>query len=161
MARNPEHFWGCSPERVWHGEKVIIMSKTGTLSVKLSPKEKKGLAELSRFKGTPPHALGARFIAEGIRTAQFPGIEFRNTPLGRLAYLKNSRLAVWLLRDLVHQAGSVKKAARLIGRAAIQLEGALSYAKAFPKEIEAAARLNKRSPESLGKLFPGHSVFRA
>src|SRR6266576_3369447 len=137
------------------------MSKTGTLSVKLSPAERKDLNDLSRFKGTPPTALGAEFIAEGLRLARFPGIEFRNTPLGRMAYLKNSRLAVWLLRELVVQAGSVKKVAALVGRSAVQLEGALLYAKAFPEELQAAARLSKRAPEALDDILPGHAVFRA
>src|SRR5262245_37395094 len=118
------------------------MSKSATLSIRLPIQERKTLNDLSRAQCTEPTALGAQFIAEGLRTARFPGIEFRNTPLGRMAYLKNSRLAVWLLRELVRQAGSVKKVARLIGRSAIQLEGALLYAKAFPKELEAAARLN-------------------
>jgi hypothetical protein len=137
------------------------MSKTATIAVKLSAAESKDLNDLSRCKGTEPKALGAQFIAEGLRTSRFPGIEFRNTPLGRMAYLKNSRLAVWLLRELVRQAGSVQKTARLIGRSAIQLEGALLYAKAFPEELQAAARLNKRSAQSLENILPGHTVFRA
>jgi hypothetical protein len=137
------------------------MNKSGTLSVKLSPEERKDLNELSRCKRTPPTTLGAQFIAEGIRAARFPGIEFRNTALGRMAYLKNSRLAIWLLRELVRQAGSVKKVAALIGRSAVQLEGALHYAKAFPEELEAAARLNKRPPAALNETLPGHTVFRA
>lgn len=78
-----------------------------------------------------------------------------------MAYLKNSRLAVWLLRELIRQVGSVKKVAALVGRSAVQLEGALHYAKAFPKELEAAARLNKRSPAALNEILPGHIVFRA
>lgn len=137
------------------------MSKAATLSIKLSPGERKDLNDFSRCKGTAPTVLGAQFISEGLRTARFPGIEFRNTPLGRIAYLKNSRLAVWLLRELVRQAGSVKKAAKLIGRSAIQLEGALLYAKAFPDELDAAARLNKRAPAVLNAFLPGHTVFRA
>jgi len=145
---------------LWH-RRDVGMSKTATLSVKLSAEERKDLNDLSRCKGTQPNTLGARFIAEGLRTARFPGIEFRNAPSGRMAYVKNSRLAVWLVRELVRQAGSARKAARLIGRSAIQLEGALLYAKAFPEEVEAAARLNKKSPQSLDKILPGHSVFRA
>ena len=139
----------------------MAMNKSATLSIRLSLEERKDLNDLSRFKGTPPTALGAQFIAEGLRTARFPGIEFRNTTLGRMAYLKNSRLAVWLLRELVRQAGSVKKLAHLIGRSAVQLEAALLYARAFPEELDAAARLNKRSPAALNDTLPGHTVFRA
>ena len=139
----------------------VAMNKSVALSVKLTPEERKDLNDLGRCKGTPPTALGAQFIAEGIRTARFPGIEFRNTPLGRMAYLKNSRLAVWLLRELVRQVGSVKKVAALIGRSAVQLEGALRYAKAFPEELKVAARLNRRSPSALNETLPGHMVFRA
>lgn len=131
------------------------------MSVRLTPEERKDLNDLSRFRGTPPTALGAQFIAEGLRAARFPGIEFRNTPLGRMAYLKNSRLSIWLLRELVHQTGSVTKLAELLDRSAVQLEGALLYAKAFPEELEAAARLNKRAPGVLSETLPGHTVFRA
>ena len=130
------------------------------MSVRLTPEERKDLNDLSRFRGTPPTALGAQFIAEGLRTARFPGIEFRNTPLGRMAYLKNSRLAIWLLRELVHQTGSVTKLAELLDRSAVQLEGALLYAKTFPEELDAAARLNKRAPGVLSETLPGHTVFR-
>jgi len=143
------------------GMVLIVMSKTATLSVKLTLAERKDLNDLSHFRGTPPTALGAQFIAEGLRVARFPGIEFRNTPLGRMAYLKNSRLAVWLLRELVRQTGSVKKVAKLIGRSAVQLEGALLYARAFPTELDAAARLNKRAATALDEILPGHTVFRA
>jgi hypothetical protein len=137
------------------------MSKSVTLSVRLTPEEKKDLEDLSRFKGTPPTALGAQFIAEGLRTARFPGIEFRNTPLGRMAYLKNSRLAVWIVRELAKQTGSVAKLAELLGRSVVQLEGVLLYAEAFPEELEAAARLNQRAPGVLSQTLPGHTVFRA
>ena len=137
------------------------MSKSATLSIKLTAEDRKDLNDLSRFKGTPATALGAQFVAEGLRTARFPGIEFRNTALGRMAYLRNSRLAIWLLRELVRQVGSVKKVAALVGRSAVQLEGALLYAKSFPEELEAAARLNKRAPAALNETLPGHTVFRA
>lgn len=137
------------------------MQKSATVSIRLTAEERNDLNDLSRFKRIPPTTLGAQFIAEGLRAARFPGIEFRNTPLGRMAYLKNSRLAVWLVRELVRQAGSTAKLARLIGRSAIQLEGALLYAKAFPEEMDAAARLNKRAPGALDETLPGHSVFRA
>jgi hypothetical protein len=137
------------------------MNKSVTLSVRLTPEERKDLEDLGRFKGTPPTALGAQFIAEGLRTARFPGIEFRNTPLGRMAYMKNSRLAVWMVRELVKQTGSVAKLAELLGRSAVQLEGVLLYAEAFPEELEAAARLNKRAPGVLSETLPGHTVFRA
>src|SRR5438034_10967586 len=130
------------------------MTKNSALSVPLTPEDRKDLNDLSRTRRTPPPTLGAQFIAEGLRLARFPGIEFRNTPLGRMAYLKNSRLAVWLLRELVCQVGSVKKIAKLIGRSVIQLEGALLYANAFPEELEAAARLNKRAPAALSEILP-------
>jgi hypothetical protein len=137
------------------------MSKGATLSIKLTAEEQRDLKDLSRLKRTQAPELGAQFITEGLRLARFPGIEFRNTSLGRTAYVKNSRLAIWLLRELIRQVGSVKRVARLVGRSAVQLESALLYAKAFPQELEAAARLNKRSPASLNKIFPRHSVFRA
>lgn len=137
------------------------MTKSTTLPVPLTPEDRKDLDDLSRCRRTPPPALGAQFIAEGLRLARFPGIEFRNTSLGRMAYLKNSRLAIWLLRELVAQAGSTKKIAKLVGRSAVQLEGALRYAKAFPEELEAAARLSKQAPEALDDVLPGHTVFRA
>ncbi len=140
---------------------MTMSNRSANLSVKLTAAERKDLDALSRFNRVPAPALGAQFIAEGIRLARFPGIEFHSTPLGRMAYLKNSRLAVWLLRELVRQVGSVEKVAQSIGRSAVQLEGALLYAGAFAEELTAAARLNRRSPTALDEVLPGHSVFRA
>jgi hypothetical protein len=34
-------------------------------------------------------------IEESLRETEFAYIEFRNSPVGRQAYLKNSNLAVW------------------------------------------------------------------
>jgi len=144
-----------------YGNVYIAMNKTATLSIRLTEDEREDLNDLSRFKGTPPTTLGAQFISEGLRTTRFPGIEFRNTSLGRLAYLKRSRLAVWQLRELVRQAGSVKKVADLLGKSEVQLQGAMLYAKAFPEELEAAVRLNHRAPSMLNGELPGHRVFRA
>lgn len=144
---------------MWHC--VHGMNKSATLSIRLTEEERNDLNDLSRFKRTPPTTLCAQFIAEGLRTTRFPGIELRNTPLGRMAYLRNSRLAVWMLRELVKQTRSVAKLARLVGRSAVQLEGALLYAKAFPDEMDAAARLNKRAPDTHTETLPGHTVFRA
>ena len=143
-----------------YGNVYIVMNKSATVSIRLTAEERNDLNDLSRCKGTPPTTLGAQFISEGLRMTRFPGIEFRNTTLGRLAYVKRSRVAVWQLRELIRQAGSVKRVSDLLGKSEVQLQGAMLYARAFPEELEAAARLNRRDASELDAVLPHHSVLR-
>jgi len=64
-------------------------------------------------------------------------IEFRDTPLGRMAYVEGTRSAVWLVCDLVRRNnGAVRKTAELHGWPEMKVRAAVNYAEAYPGEIE-------------------------
>jgi hypothetical protein len=91
-------------------------------------------------KRTPSDLL-AEYAEEILRRRQFCHIEFRTTPLGRLAYVEGTRSAVWLICDLVRQnRGDVRKTAKLHQWPETKVRAAVNYAKAYPQEIEPLIR---------------------
>lgn len=76
-------------------------------------------------------------LDEGLRRAEFAGIDFRDTPAGRVAYVQGTRTAVWLVAGLVRDCGGdAQQAAKHLRWPKSRVQAALNYAKAFPDEIE-------------------------
>src|SRR2546428_12805885 len=106
---------------------------TNPLSRRVADDVKLDLEQLARRFGTSPATLGADFVTQGVRTTNHPSIEFRQTPAGRMAYVRGVRLPVWLAVETTEDCkGDVDKAARLLRVPALLLRAALAYAKAFP-----------------------------
>jgi hypothetical protein len=134
---------------------------TKPLSLRVSEQVKLELEQIARRFGTNPATLGADFVALGVRTARHPSIEFRQTPAGRMAYVRGVRLPVWLAVETVNDCrGDVRKAARLLRLPGLLLEAALAYARAFPEEIAADRETGRRPLEELDTLVPNHSFLR-
>jgi len=96
-----------------------------------------------------------------VRTTMHPSIEFRQTPVGRMAYVRGLRLPVWLARDTVEDCGGdAEKAAKLLRLRPLLLKAALLYAKAFPQEINAARAAGYRPLDDLDRLVPNHSFLQ-
>src|ERR1035437_9275052 len=55
----------------------------------------------ARRGGTPSDA-SARLVEEGLRRSEFGFIDFRDSPVGRQAYIQGSTLAVWEVMLLLH-----------------------------------------------------------
>ena len=87
------------------------MSKV--VSTRLSAETEARLQRLARRLGKTPSETGAMLIEESLRQNEFAYIEFRNSPVGRQAYMKNSNLAVWqmimLARELNNDIDTVVK----------------------------------------------------
>jgi hypothetical protein len=86
------------------------MGKTVTIPLKEDQLER--LQRLAQRMGKSRSAVGALLLEEALRQAEFPGIEFRDSPVGRQAYM---RPIEWV-------------------------EAAFRYYEAFREEIDAAAR---------------------
>lgn len=131
--------------------------KEQALSVRLGRHDCELLKAFARQRQTPPRTLGSRYIVEGLRRDQFSGIDFRDTALGRTAFLAGSRLPVWMVVEVVQQhGGSLPQAARHFDRPEWQMQAALEYARAFPEEIASAvAARDAVSSTDLRHLFPG------
>ena len=134
---------------------------TKPISLRVDPQIKVQLQDIARRFGTSPATLGADYVTEGVRTTMHPSIEFRQTPVGRMAYVRGLRLPVWLARDTVEDCGGdAEKAAKLLRLRPLLLKAALLYAKAFPQEINAARAAGYRPLDDLDRLVPNHSFLQ-
>src|SRR5688572_33042810 len=101
---------------------------TKPISLRVATEVKLELEHIARRFGTSPATLGADFVTQGVRTAKHPSIEFRQTPAGRMAYVRGVRLPVWLAIETVEDCkGNAEKAAKLLRLPTLLLKAALVY----------------------------------
>ena len=111
--------------------------KTATLGVRMPQATWKLIRQISASQGRTPSDLLAEYAEEMTRMHRFCHIEFRDTPLGRMAYVKGTRTAVWLICDLVRQnRGDVRRTAKIHEWQETRVRAAVNYAKAYAEEIE-------------------------
>lgn len=81
--------------------------------------------------------LAERYVEEGLRMDEHPGIGFADGPAGRRAILLGTGLDVWEVFGTVRQpGGSVGAAARYLELPVGVIRAAVRYSAAFPDEIE-------------------------
>jgi uncharacterized protein (DUF433 family) len=103
----------------------------------------------------------ARLVEEGLRRSEFAFIDFRDSPAGRQAYIQGSTLAVWEVLLLVQSYKTDASAvARHLKWSEAKVQAAISYAKAFPEEIEEAVSENAATDfEALKRMLPQATEF--
>src|SRR5204863_1343610 len=127
----------------------------------------KRLQRKARQLGRSPSETGAILLDESLRRDEFAFIDFRDSPVGRQAYIQGSRLAVWQVVSIVRSYGrDAQKAAQHLKWPLVKVQAALSYAKAFPQEIEHAiqdsqscdlAKLSRMLPQAQEFIVPAES----
>lgn len=132
------------------------MAASTTLSIRISRETRGWLERFSQRRGSIG-AAAARLVEEAKRREGFRAIEFRDTPLGRVAWVQGTRVQaafVWrVARDLGFDAGKV---ASHFDWPLWKAENVLAYADAWPEEIEADARaLEEVDFEVLSQRVPG------
>lgn len=143
------------------GMQCVRFMATKPISLRVAEDVKLDLQHIARRFGTNPAALGADFVAQGVRTTKHPSIEFRQTPAGRMAYVRGVRLPVWLAVETVEDCGrDAEKAAELLRLPVLLLKAALVYAKAFPDEIAADREAGHWPLDDMESLVPNHSFLR-
>ena len=81
--------------------------------------------------------LAERYVEEGLRMDEHPGIGFADGPAGRRAVLLGSGLDVWEVIATVRQSrGSAEAAARYLELPMSAVRAAVRYYAAFPAEID-------------------------
>ena len=116
------------------------------VSFRLDEIEVERLRRAARAMGRSPGEVAAVLVDEGLRLREFPGIEFRDTPVGRQAFLRGTRLGVWQVAELVEAyatteattGATIAAAAEHLGIAHALVGLTTAYARAFPAEIAAA-----------------------
>lgn len=116
--------------------KLLIMSKTTVMTLRVAPEVRRGLERLAARSGHKPAQIGARLVEEGLRRREFPEIDLRETAAGRVAYLRGTRLAVHWLVQRVRSGMRIEEVAQGLDLSPAQINAALAYARAYAREIE-------------------------
>jgi uncharacterized protein (DUF433 family) len=92
--------------------------------------------------------MAALLVEEGLRLRDFPGIEFRDTPIGRQAFIAGTRLGVWQVVAAAESDDSAQAIADAFGLTQPEVALALAYSHAYPDGVAAAIEdsvaLNRR-----------------
>jgi hypothetical protein len=140
--------------------KEDVMSKV--LSMRLRDEQMARLQRLARRLNRTPSETAALLIDEALREAEFAFIEFRDSPVGRQAYISGSRLTVWQVVSIARAyKGDVGKTAEHLGWPPVKVQAALNYAEAFAQEIEEALEDNDKGFDELKRILPNIELFEA
>lgn len=129
------------------------MPKSKPFTIRLSEEVRGWLERENRRTRLPKSALLEVLAEESIRTRRFPGIGFRGPEHSRRAWMIGTGLDVWELVELYEGKGRE----RLLSEHNVserQLDVALSYRRAYPREIDVALEENARAPEEWHELYP-------
>ena len=125
------------------------------VSLRLKDDQVERLERAARWLGRTPSEAAALLLEESLRQREFAFVEFRDSPVGRQAYLKGTRLAVWQVVSLARSFDDdATRTAAHLEIPAVAVRAALAYAAAYPAEIEAAVADNARAAADLVRLIP-------
>ena len=133
------------------------------VSLRVSREQSDRLRRKARRLGRSPSETGAILLEESLRRDEFAFIDFRDSTLGRQAYVQGTRLAVWMVVKVAREfGGEVEKTAAHLQRSPVQVQAALNYARAFPQEIEDAIKDNDSYDfAKVSRMLPQARLFKA
>jgi hypothetical protein len=139
------------------------MTRSSVVSSRLLPGQEKRLLRKAKQIGRSPSETGALLIEEGLRRDEFAFIDFRDSPVGRQAYIQGSTLAVWEVVWIVSgYKDNVDKTTAHLCMSPLKVKAALNYARTFPDEIQEAIQEHKSSDfASLSRMLPQAEIFPA
>ena len=129
---------------------------THVVSIRLKDEQLDRLKRFARRMGKSQSEMGAQFIEEAMREAEFADIEFRDSVIGRQPYLNGSNLAVWEVIMIAKDHGmDAERVAAYFGRPRAWANAALNYYEAFRDEIDPVLDDNRSMTfEKLKRLLP-------
>jgi len=131
------------------------------VSLRVSEEQAERLQRKARQLGRSPSETGAILLDESLRRDEFAFIDFRDSAVGRQAYIQGSRLAVWQVVAIARgYSGDARKTAEHLSWPVVKVQAALSYAKAFADEIDHAIRDSESCDFSkLSRMLPQAEEF--
>jgi hypothetical protein len=126
------------------------------ISMRLPVASGRRLKRMANRHGWTPSDASARLVEEGLRRSEFAFIDFRDSAVGRQAYIQGSTLAVWEVMLLVGSyQGDAGAVARHLQWPLAKVQAAVNYAEAFPDEInEALADNDSTDFQALKRMLP-------
>ncbi|MGB8259984.1 MAG: hypothetical protein WCE75_06525 [Terracidiphilus sp.] len=129
---------------------------TTVVSMRLPAASAERLKRMARRHGWTASDTSARLVEEGLRRQEFALIDFRDSPIGRQAYIEGSRLTIWQMADLLRaykqDAGAV---AKHLEWPVHKVQAAVNYIEAFPDEIaEQLAEYDAIDFAALKRILP-------
>lgn len=126
------------------------------ISMRLPIASGKRLKSMANRHGWTPSDASARLVEEGLRRSEFAFLDFRDSTIGRQAYIQGSSLAVWEVMLLARSyKNDLKAVANHLRWPKAKVRAAANYAKAFPSEIdEALAENDAANFVSLNRMLP-------
>lgn len=106
-----------------------------TLSIRVPLETRRWLDRFSKKRGSAGSAA-TRILEEARRREDFPAVEFRDTPLGRVAYVQGTRVQVAFVYDQVRRDPALTSEAIAAAFAwpLWKAAGVRAYIEAFPDE---------------------------
>lgn len=138
-----------------------MAASSTTLSIRVPTETRRWLERFSQLRGSAGSAA-ARLVEEAKRRELFRAIEFRDTPLGRVAWVQGTRVQAafaWMAaRDHGFDAG---KLARHFSWPLWKAESVLTYAETYRDELQEDVRvLESIDATALKQRIPGLKVFK-
>jgi hypothetical protein len=134
----------------------MTATRSVVISMRLPAESGKRLKRMANRHGWTPSDASARLVEEGLRRSEFAFIDFRDSPVGRQAYIQGSTLAVWEVLLLVQSyKADVSAVAEHLKWPEAKVQATINYAKAFPEEIGSALSENAATDfEALKRMLP-------
>jgi hypothetical protein len=119
-------------------------AQSTVISMRLPAASGKRLKRLASRHGWTPSDASARLVEEGLRRSEFAFIDFRDSAIGRQAYIQGSSLAVWEVILLCRgYKNDFQAVAKHLKWPLAKVQAAVSYAEAFANEIDDALAENE------------------
>ena len=152
---------GYTDDRVIEQPGKRHVKMTQEMTVRFEDSQIDRLGQLARRSGRSISETAAMLVEEALRMSEHGSIVFRDSPVGRQAYVLGTRVAVWQVVPIVRSyGGDVQAAARHLEWPTARIQAALTYAAAYPDEIEAAIEDNARYDfGTVSRMLPQARLF--
>lgn len=130
------------------------------VSIRLKGDQVDRLRKVARRLGKSQSEMGAQLIEESLRESEFNMIEFKETAIGRQAFMIDSRIKVWHViqvgKGLKHDRAAT---AEYFHQPKSWVDAAYRYYEAFGPEIEQEIEDNNVGYERLKQILPDLNLF--
>lgn len=119
-----------------------------TFTLRIPEETQRRLADRATGADSAPRTLAQRYVEEGLRMDEHPGIFFAEGPAGRRARLLGTGADVWeVIATVKDNGGEETAAADYLDLPVSMVRSAVSYYAAFPEEIDTLIERNRAESE--------------